>query len=958
MNVSTDQPFQITYALYNHEYLGFLLESFVVQRDELGRLTLQNQNISSKNAPEFAEGLDEVDFRLIQLMDDIQQDAIVKRFRPKKMSTPDFFLKYYHPEKGDKQVQGQIDTFVEEKKALILPLLHDRHVFEMGNDGEPTWKRLHVAPERSYVRFFFRRDDKQTIYKPIVTNGGEEVDFQYKDAMIVCYYPAWLLLGNCLYHFEEHVDGNKLKPFLNKKFITIPHKVEETYYRKFVTQLVEAYDVQASGFTINTEQPPLRPVIHFAEQGDDESIRFCLNFHYNGFSFPANAGALVSVAVEKTADSYAFHRVARQKIDELRLTDQLRDLGLDFGVGHEQTLPKVEALQWLNDNAEELRTEGFEVEQRADDRRRYFIGRSTINLEVKEDRDWFDIRGTVHFGPYEVPFMKLRKLIVQKKREFELPNGEIALIPEEWFTRYSELLAFTEERGGDALKLQKHHLALVKELEVGQMAQVAMSRKLEKLREFEQIDDVPLPAGFEGTLRPYQKAGYNWMLFLNKYRFGGCLADDMGLGKTIQALALLQHEKENGAQTASLLVMPTSLVYNWEMEAKRFTPNLRVFVYTGTQRVKDVKQFEGYDLILTSYGIARIDVEMLREYYFHYVILDESQAIKNPASNVAKAVKRLRAHQRLILTGTPLENSTLDLWSQMNFVNPGLLGPQGFFRQEFLTPIEKHRDEEKTRKLYSIIKPFVLRRHKSQVARELPDKIEQVQYCIMTEQQEKVYEEAKSYYRNKILDFIEHNGVSKSQLILLQGLTTLRQLANHPRMLDEGYEGDSGKLDDVFYKLESILEEDHKVLIFSQFVKHLSILRRVLDGRKIKYAYLDGSTKDRRRQVENFQNDPELKVFLISLKAGGVGLNLTAADYVFILDPWWNPAIEAQAVDRAHRIGQQRQVFTYKFITRNTVEEKILMLQQDKQRLASELITTEENFVKSLSKDDIMSILV
>ncbi|MBC8110544.1 MAG: DEAD/DEAH box helicase, partial [Verrucomicrobia bacterium] len=433
--------------------------------------------------------------------------------------------------------------------------------------------------------------------------------------------------------------------------------------------------------------------------------------------------------------------------------------------------------------------------------------------------------------------------------------------------------------------------------------------------------------------------------------------DDMGLGKTLQTLALLQSQKESGAVSASLVVMPTSLIYNWELEARKFTPELRVLIYTGTQRDKNIELFQDYDLVLTSYGIIRIDIEILKKYAFHYVILDESQAIKNPSSNIAQAVVQLHSKHRLILTGTPLENSTLDLWTQMSFINPGLLGNQRFFKNEFQFPIEKKNDEQKIQKLYAIINPFILRRHKSQVATELPEKVESIHFSGMTEEQEEAYEESKSFFRNSILKQIDEKGIGKSQLMLLQGLTALRQLANHPKMVNPAYEGSSGKLKDVCHKLQTALSEKHKILIFSQFVKHLTIVRAFLDENNIQYAYLDGSTKDRQQQVTYFQENTHIQVFLLSLKAGGLGLNLTAADYVFILDPWWNPAIETQAIDRAYRIGQDKTVFTYKFITKNSVEEKILALQQNKRKLFSDLIANEENFVKSLTKEDILSLL-
>jgi len=443
------------------------------------------------------------------------------------------------------------------------------------------------------------------------------------------------------------------------------------------------------------------------------------------------------------------------------------------------------------------------------------------------------------------------------------------------------------------------------------------------------------------------------------FHFGGCLADDMGLGKTIQTLAMLQHRHESGDNqgAASLLVLPTSLVFNWLAEAEKFTPDLRILAYTGTYRDKNPDRFADYDVVLTSYGIVRLDTELLASYKFDYVILDESQAIKNPSSTTSQAVRQLRSKHRLILTGTPVENSTMDLWSQMSFINPGLLGTQAFFRKEFLKPIEKHQDEGRTRRLHALIKPFILRRHKAQVAKELPEKTEQLSYCPMTEEQAHAYEETKSFYRNKILQNLDEHGPASTQFLLLQGLTRLRQIANHPRLADENYTGESGKLREVLRMIRNVVAEGHKVLVFSQFVQHLALVRAALDERQLEYAYLDGATRDRPAEVARFQENDDLRIFLISLKAGGVGLNLTAADYVFILDPWWNPAVEAQAVDRAHRIGQQRPVFTYKFISQGTVEEKILALQRRKLALVSELIATDEAVIKHLTRADIEELL-
>ncbi|MFW5761447.1 MAG: SNF2-related protein [Cyclobacteriaceae bacterium] len=976
MKISTDKPFKVVYSLYQHEYLGYLFESFVVQLDDQQRLTLLHQNISAQNANEFASELDENDYEVIDIIDSMNQHAVIRHFNGKKMKPADFFTKIYGNKDQNKLIIDEIHSYLERRRAKVLPLLCGKLVFEMGSDGEPTWKQLQISENKATVLFHFRKNEENTHYFPTIKYEGVKLEFQCSNCYIICKEPAWMVCNDKIFTFEKEVDGHKLQPFLHKKFIVVPQKMEEVYYKKFIAPLVASFDVYAKGFEIISERFEPKPVITLTEMaiakqhslaifGDDEvqeeeaekNMLFDLNFHYGGFSFRADHLVPVSVSVEKGGDgNYVFHRLYRDLEYEKSIINKLRSFSLPLK--HSKAyLKKNEAVSWLTLNAYNLNKEGIEVRQSNKNEKTYFLGEYSLDIQIKENIDWFDIYAIIKFGPYEISFRELRKIILRKGNEITLPNGEVAIIPKHWIDQYSEFFAFLDERKDNQnLYLKKHHLALVEELEKGDLAQVVMDRKLQKLRSFENIEDFPMPENFNGELRPYQKAGYNWLQFLHQFKFGGCLADDMGLGKTVQTLAMLQSQKERGVPNASLLVMPTSLVYNWEKEAQKFTPGLKIFNYTGTNRMKDPEQFAGYDLILTSYGIIRLDVEILQKYYFNYIILDESQAIKNPGSNIAKAVKKLKSKFKLILTGTPLENSTLDLWSQMTFVNPGLLGSQSFFKNEFLMPIEKKKDELKTNKLNAIIKPFILRRHKSQVATELPEKVINVQYCSMTTMQEEKYEEVKSQFRNKIIDEIDQKGLKQAQFLLLQGLTKLRQLANHPRMVDHDYPGDSGKMEDVISMLTNAISEKHKILVFSQFVKHLALVREYLDANRLNYVYLDGSTKDRQGAIERFQNDPSVSTFLISLKAGGLGLNLTKADYVFLLDPWWNPAVESQAIDRAHRIGQKNTVFTYKFISKNTVEEKILALQEKKIHLASELITTEESFVKELTRKDIESL--
>lgn len=965
MKVSPEEPFELIYSLYEHEYLGYLFESFVVQLNEKGGLTYSHQNISAKNAKEFSSKLDENDYQIIKLMDEIQQDQVANRFQKKRQKPEEFFLKTYDKKAGDELIQKEIEAYIERRRSQILALINGKRLFEMGKDGEPTWKELEIVEEKASILFHFRKNEDNTHYFPTIKLEGEKVEFLNNGSYLLCKEPAWLAANDRVFTFNKPVSGGKLKPFLKKKFILIPKDIEETYYKKFVGPLISEFDVYAKGFDIVTHKPKPTPKITVSElqtsqtaslfddngnapSADNDKLLLELSFNYGQHNFNADKLSRVSVSMERNDDDYVFHRISRDHEGEKGIIEQLASNGLQLR-NSRVTLPKTQAFDWIGRNHSLL--QDFIINQ-SHQGKKFFVGESTIDLEVNEGVDWFDLKAKIKFGEFEIPFTEIRKCILSGKTEITLPNGEIGVIPESWITRYKDLFAFSNQ-SEDGITLDKIHVSLVQELKEGDLAKVTMDRKLEKLLNFDKIEDYQKPETFKGDLRPYQLAGYNWLRFLEDYNFGGCLADDMGLGKTVQALALLQHQKLENPGSTSLLIMPTSLLYNWEMEAKRFTPGLKILNYTGINRIKDSKRFGKYDVVITSYGTTRVDTEILSEFYFNYIILDESQAIKNPNSLISKKVRELKSRRRLILTGTPIENSTLDLWSQMSFLNPGLLGNESYFKKEYLIPIEKKQDEHKTRKLNAIIKPFLLRREKSQVADDLPEKVINVRYCTMSEQQREVYEKEKNAFRSKIMDVIETDGLSKSHMILLQGLTQLRQIANHPKMTNGEYSGDSGKLEEVTYMIENSISNHHKVLIFSQFVKHLGIVSDYLTSQGINFAYLDGSTKDRQAQVEKFQNDPDVSVFLISLKAGGTGLNLTKADYVFLLDPWWNPAVEAQAIDRAHRIGQTKKVFAYKFVTKDTIEEKIIKLQEHKQKLASDLITVEESFVKSLSQSDI-----
>lgn len=1031
MLVVDTQPFDLVYTLVNRPYLGFVIEPHVVQINSLGNFTLTHQRVFAKTADYFSKKINETDLKIIKLLDELDDDYLHKKFAvngKKKLRTAEFFEK----NKNDELLNHAIRSFIDERLNSVLNKLRGRTIYKMGNDNNPTSQKITVSEEQASVLFHFRRDKDGTRYFPTIKHKGQRIEFMFKGANIICNSPAWMLLNNQVLDFAKEVDGKKLQPFLNKRFIQIAKTAEETYFTKFVTQLVEKYDVYAEGLDIVTKQVPAHVVLKVG-MFEQEQLSLKLTYAYGSNSFDYGTHQLTSAVVEKNQDNYTFIRFKRNNEWENQQKKLIEDLGLVqlngpyFSLKNNNPIPehngliplettnKYEFLEWLNENTATLQQHNIIVEQGADFNK-YFIGNRQIKLEVTEQRDWFDVRATVQFGSYVFSFMSLKEHILKGKREFILPNGQIAIIPNEWFGNLGGIFAFSAS--DDEIKLEKHHIGLLDELAHQGSKYLQFNDKLNKIKAYGQIRDIELPMAFKGTLRPYQKAGFNWFYFLKQNGFGGCLADDMGLGKTIQTLALLQKEKdlyiitkssaalsgftstlpakspeyeqqlnlfeetntitkavsadvkqqqayqgelEEGMHThvkTSLIVVPNSLVYNWYNESRKFTPNLKVLIYTGVNREKNVNLFLQYDLVISTYGTVRVDVDILKNFKFNYIILDESQSIKNPLSQSSKAVKQLRGTHKLVLTGTPIENSVSELWSQLAFINPGLVGNLQSFTERFVTPIERNKDIHKMQQLKAIIKPFVLRRTKTQVATELPPKIEQVVYSNMTEQQAEAYETVKSYYRNEIIKSIQEVGLNKSHFTILQGLTKLRQIANHPILTNPLYEGQSGKFDELIARAETAKQEGHKVLIFSQFVKQLDIYKTHFDAKQWKYCYLDGSMSNEQRQaaVNQFQSG-EISYFLISLKAGGVGLNLTEADYVFIIDPWWNPAVEQQAIDRSHRIGQTKTVFTYKFITKDTVEEKILALQQRKKELANNIITTEEHFIKNIDVDEIIELL-
>ena len=680
-----------------------------------------------------------------------------------------------------------------------------------------------------------------------------------------------------------------------------------------------------------------------------QDLRATVQFDYDG----------VVVEAPPAATAYDPERrrlVRRNRAAEQAAIDRLHQLGFRYTWSH------FESRQMLGISPEQfprvvhaLVNEGWRVEAEG----RAFRSAVTMRLEVSSGIDWFDLHGAIDFGDgRSAPFPQLLAAIARGEDVVVLDDGSVGLLPEEWLRRYAAVAGFGAAEG-DAIRFHRSQAALLDALLAVQPAieyDEVFERVRAELHTFNGLQPLDPPSSFHGTLREYQREALGWFDFLRRFGFGGCLADDMGLGKTVMGLALLdarRHERGKGARQPSLVVVPRSLIFNWMEEAARFAPKLKVLDYTGPLR--DSSGIRDADLVLTTYGTLRRDAADLNAIEFDYAILDEAQAIKNAATASAKAARLLRARHRLALSGTPIENHLGELWSLFEFLNPGLLGSAKAFQR---ASAARTRGDEDLEWLSRALRPFILRRTKEQVAPELPPRTEQTLQCELEGAQRRHYDELRAHYRATLLERIARDGVNRSKMQILEALLRLRQAACHSGLIDPRRAHEpSAKFDVLIPRLSEVIEEGHKALVFSQFTSFLALLRPRLDALGITYEYLDGRTRDRASRVARFQADPACRVFLISLKAGGLGLNLTAAEYVFLLDPWWNPAVEAQAIDRAHRIGQARHVFAYRLLARDTVEEKVAELQQSKRKLADAILNADAGLVRTLGPEDLEMLL-
>jgi len=770
---------------------------------------------------------------------------------------------------------------------------------------------------------------------------------------------GFMYLVNDTLYLPQHADDLPLMELFRKGILKFAKEDMLEVFKTVITPLRERYPVVLPE-NIHIQQISVVPLPQvYLSELNEQSLMFYPKFLYNASLLEADGQVIEIVDGES-----GYSIIERKPEIEKSFFEFIRLLHPKFKQQHNNPyfyLPFSEVMKnnWFLKTIQTIQQAGYPVYGLQELKRfRYNTHKPTWEMKASNGNDWFDLSIKISWGEMSVPLKDIRKAISNRQDTVLLDDGTLGLLPEEWLKQYGLMLKMGEEDKG-TMRISKRHFTILNDLgdELNnQEVLKEIKEKKEKLSHLENLKVIKPSRKVKAILRPYQQSGFKWLQTLDELGWGGCLADDMGLGKTLQTIAFLQFLKEKYPNSTNLVVCPTSLLYNWQNELEKFCPSMKYHIYYGQLRELGDDHFEKYDVVLTSYGLARNDVEDLIKFSWNYVVLDESQAIKNPDAVTTKAVGLLNCKNRLILSGTPVQNNTYDLYAQFNFINPGLLGNRDFFRNEFANPIDKQGDKEKAGQLRKMIYPFLLRRTKEQVAPDLPNKTETILWCEMGREQRSIYESYRKYYRDMILKKIDEVGMGKAGIYVLEGLLRLRQICDHPNLLK-----DETAMMDQSVKTDELLREveentgTHKILIFSQFVEMLQIIKSELIKRKISFSYLDGSLSadNRIKEVNRFQNDETVKVFLISLKAGGVGLNLTAADYVYIVDPWWNPAAEQQAIDRTHRIGQTRKIFAYKMICKDSVEEKILKLQDKKKLLANELVSEETGFVKKLTRDDI-----
>ena len=945
---------------FNHDsYPGFAVDAVFGESNE--DQTFYIGKVEKMDLTKFVstESFNETDRELIPSIRKMQESEI-NRYLNRNSPFSGIWENIIHQEE---------DGLPEETKALMVEYLHPKlqklfseasnNPFIFFLNGHKPFKTDNLQQagiSTAFVKPFFKiAEQKNNIEIDCFTKiNGQPVAISSNE----CNSSSLFFYNHNLYQWEKPEDIMLVEKFVDRKKMVIDKNDWPKQLNDFVLPLTKEYHIEFDAALVKEVKdgsPEKRLLLQ--EKGD--YLVFQPLFIYKGFETkPGGKDELVVPDVGKVMI------VRRDRAEELKFIDKLKSLHSQFihpDGSQSLALKGSDVLKnnWFFlfvDAMQEMKVPVFGYDALRNFR--FNTAKPQTKIHISSSTDWFDAKVDIVFGDQKVTIADVKKALANRQQFVPLNDGTLGVLPEEWIKKYSLLFRVGEGKSNQ-LRLSKYHMSVIDELYESRSEEelvIRLEEKYEQLREFNRIKEIPPPEHLQHILRPYQVHGFHWLNYLHEVKWGGILADDMGLGKTIEALSFLHHYKHTYGSLNAIVVCPTTLMFNWENEIKKFTPDLTYHIHHGGERARNKLALNDYNVIITTYGTLRSDIKLLVEIPFDYVVLDESQAIKNPASKVTRAACLLNAKHRLCMSGTPLQNNTFDIFAQMNFLNPGMLGSIEFFRQEFAVPIDKFGEQDRKDHLRKLLYPFILRRTKEQVAKDLPDKTETILFCEMEEEQRKVYDAYRNDYRDKILGTIEMQGIQKPQLTILQGLMTLRQICDSPAILNETekYPNHSIKLEELAREITENIG-DHKALIFSQFLGMLALIRHKLKELDVKFEYFDGSTsaQERERAIQSFQNNHECRVFLISLKAGGVGLNLTAADYVYIVDPWWNPAVEQQAIDRTHRIGQTKNIFAYRMICKDTIEDKILQLQDKKRVLAKDLIADDEGFVKALTRQDV-----
>lgn len=908
-----------------------------------------DKKITIENAFNFGFNLDAMPSfykNLFMISSEFKKENILKKFDKTTK------IKAIADLRKNKIVSKLVTAFLENKLNLFLSTCQENNLpLSVNLRSKKEFYNYKVETQQQELEplLYFNKNDKGIEYSLQLLDNQKQFYPSSHAVQLIVNEPSWIVVDKKLFKVK-YLNSNKIIPFLTAKSTFIPNVLLVEYFDKFIKNIVQKVSIEATGFEVETKSTIKKCSIVVVNNFFKNRYDLALVFDYDGFLFTSNSNKKGHSVIEiSNIENIKVITFKRNYNEELSFENRLVSLGFDKTYENNFNFNKDDSLaviQFLIHNKALFKQYNFDIQNLQIDGKILQTETAFLKAEKKERQDWFDLKMIIICGEHQFSFSKIVNHIKNKSRLFELADGTYFIIPIEWISQFTPLLNFS--------RIEKDKLVLPK----------VNYNLLENTTAFKtQIADVKLPA-FEisnlvkADLRPYQKEGVQWLLSHYKNNLGSCLADDMGLGKTLQTLAALVSVQEDlltknnvcdedtidlffevtpkYQPLKALIVLPSSLLFNWYNEAKKFTPHFKMIQYMGSKRRAIFSKLKNYDLVFTSYNIVSKDILLFEKIDFNYLILDESQHIKNKNAQVFKNINKIKAVHKISLSGTPIENSLADLWAQMEFINPNILGSFKFFQNYFQIPIEKNKDENKIAELKLIINPFILRRTKKQVLTELPDYSETIFLSDMSFEQDKWYEQEKSKARNKLLNI----DANTNQIHILNSLMKLRQWSNHPKIVDENSNIESGKFNDVTNYLQTLVKSSQKVLVFSSFVSHLKLYKKWADEQEFDYCFFTGETTNagRENEVKRFKNNPEIMLFFLSVGAGNVGLNLQEATFVVFLDPWWNPFKEIQAISRAHRMGQKFKVEVVKFIARNTIEEKIIELQKSKVIAAKNMI--------------------